>query len=187
MLFSVEQAFVGRNEKRAPLKMPAREAKRIAPCKGIEDSFGFWIPCCGFRIPGTWFQIPILGGIPNSWSPGFQIPQVKISWIPDTTTKNFPDSVLLKSTERRIESIPRKTLQRFTNLGDFSDNSTVGVTSTDNIQKRHRRRVDRSAFLICQIGDNEGRFHLLCKGEIAKLSPIKSEKKNYKNTTYFNG
>ena len=64
----------------------------------------------------------------------------------------------------------------------FSDNSTVGVTSTDNLQKRDRRRVSRSAFLICQIGDNEGRFHLLCKDKIAKLLPIKSEKKNCKNT-----
>ena len=27
MLFSVEQAFVGRDEKRAPLKTPAREAR----------------------------------------------------------------------------------------------------------------------------------------------------------------
>ena len=23
----------------------------FAPCKGIHDSLGFWIPCCGFRIP----------------------------------------------------------------------------------------------------------------------------------------
>ena len=31
MLFSVEQAFVGRDEKRAPLKKPAREAnKKVA-------------------------------------------------------------------------------------------------------------------------------------------------------------
>ena len=29
MLFSIEQAFVGRNEKRAPLKTPALEAKPI--------------------------------------------------------------------------------------------------------------------------------------------------------------
>lgn len=91
--------------------------------------------------------------------------------------------MLLKSTERQIESIPLKTLQRFTNLEDFSDNSTVGVTSNENLQKRDRGRVGRSAFLICQIGENEGRFHLLCKDEIAKLLPIKSEKKNCKNTT----
>ena len=91
--------------------------------------------------------------------------------------------MLLKSTERQIESIPRRTLQRFTNLEDFSDNSTVGVTSTDNLQKRDRRRVGRPAFLICQIGEKGGTFHLLCKYEMAKLLPIKSEKKNCKNTT----
>ena len=25
----------------------------IAPCKGTQDSFGFWIPHCGFLNPGT--------------------------------------------------------------------------------------------------------------------------------------
>ena len=25
----------------------------VAPCNGIEDNLGFWIPCRGFRIPGT--------------------------------------------------------------------------------------------------------------------------------------
>ena len=91
--------------------------------------------------------------------------------------------MLLKSTERRIESIPRKTLQRFTDLGDFSDNSTVNVTSTDLQPTEKGQRAGWSlSFLICQIGDNEGRFHLLCKDKIAKLLPIKSEKKNCKNT-----
>ena len=92
MLFSVHQVFVGRDEKRAPLKTTAWEAKRIAQCKGIQDSFGFWIPYGGFRIP-------IINEIPNSWScipdskaQDFQIPQVKISWIPDTRSGNFPDS-----------------------------------------------------------------------------------------------
>ena len=67
-----------------------------------QDSLGFWIPHCGFRIPGTgfWylsvelgFWIPIVSGIPDSLScipdsktwdsrfheqniPGFQIPRV---------------------------------------------------------------------------------------------------------------
>ena len=26
----------------------------IASCNGIQGSLGFWIPRCGFRIPGTW-------------------------------------------------------------------------------------------------------------------------------------
>ena len=47
----------------------------IAPCKGIHDSLGFWIPPCGFRIPGTWYRylsvehgfwILIISGIANS-------------------------------------------------------------------------------------------------------------------------
>ena len=29
----------------------------IAPCRGIQDSIGFWIPRRGFRIPGARFQI----------------------------------------------------------------------------------------------------------------------------------
>ena len=46
-----------------------------APCKGSQDSLGFWITCRGFRIRGTWFQslsvelgfwIPILSRIPDS-------------------------------------------------------------------------------------------------------------------------
>ena len=80
----------------------------IAPCKGIQGTLGFWIPRRGFRIPFTGFQI-FLGGtwIPDSncyWDsgflhlysgfqgPGFRIPQAKISKIPDTKCKNFPDS-----------------------------------------------------------------------------------------------
>ena len=54
-----------------------------APCKAIQDSLGFWIPCCGSQIPGTRFLIflsvklgfppPIVSGIPDSFS-----------WIPDS-------------------------------------------------------------------------------------------------------
>ena len=49
----------------------------LAPCKGIQESPGFWIPHRGFLIPGTGFQsfsmelgfwIPIVGGIPDSLS-----------------------------------------------------------------------------------------------------------------------
>ena len=80
----------------------------FAPCKGIQDTLGFWIPRRGFRIPFTGFQI-FLGGtwIPDSncyWDsgflhlysgfqgPGFRIPQAKISKIPNSKCKNFPDS-----------------------------------------------------------------------------------------------
>ena len=49
-----------------------------APCKVIQHSLGFWIPRCGFQIPGTRFLIflsvklvfrpPIVSGIPDSFS-----------------------------------------------------------------------------------------------------------------------
>ena len=39
----------------------------IAPCKGIQDTLGFWIPRRGFRIPFTGFQIFFSG-----------------TWIPDS-------------------------------------------------------------------------------------------------------
>ena len=49
----------------------------LTPCKGIQDSLGFWISRRGFRIPVTGFQylsvelgswIPIVSGIPDSLS-----------------------------------------------------------------------------------------------------------------------
>ena len=36
-----------------------RKLLRFAPCKGIHDSPGFWIPPCGFRIPCTGFRISV--------------------------------------------------------------------------------------------------------------------------------
>ena len=54
--------------------------------KGTQDSLWFWIPSCGFRIPGTGFQylsvelrllIPIFSGIPDS-----------LSCIPDSKTQD---------------------------------------------------------------------------------------------------
>ena len=37
-------------------KIQSDREKPFAPCKGIQDSLGFWIPHCGFRIRGTGFQ-----------------------------------------------------------------------------------------------------------------------------------
>ena len=34
-----------------------RLARFLVPCKGIQDSLGFWIPRRGFRVPMTGFQI----------------------------------------------------------------------------------------------------------------------------------
>ena len=69
--------------------------------KEIQESFGFWIPSCGFRNPGTGFQylsvevgvrILIVSGIQDSKAqhsafheqkfPTFRIPQAKFSRIP---------------------------------------------------------------------------------------------------------
>ena len=56
----------------------------FVPCKRIQDSLGFWIPSCRFRIAGTgfrtlWvefgFRIPIVNGISDS-----------LSCIPDSKT-----------------------------------------------------------------------------------------------------
>ena len=41
MLFSAEQAFVGRDEKRAPLKTPAWEAIALILSKGISGEVNF--------------------------------------------------------------------------------------------------------------------------------------------------
>ena len=58
----------------------------------IQDCLGFWIPNCGFRIPGTGFQylsvelvfwIPIVIRVPDS-----KVPDSGIHG------KNFPDSLL---------------------------------------------------------------------------------------------
>ena len=70
----------------------------LTPCKGIQDSLGFWIPHRGFRIPGTGFQslsvelgiwIPIVRGVSDS-----------LSCIPDSKTQDsgfssiiLPDSL----------------------------------------------------------------------------------------------
>ena len=64
------------------------ELQGIVPCKGIQDSLGFWIPRRGFRISGTGFlalsvefgyRTPIFSGIPDS-----------LTCIQDSTSKNSP-------------------------------------------------------------------------------------------------
>ena len=55
----------------------------VVYCKRIQDSLGFWISHRGFRIQDTGFQS-------LSLELGFLIPIV--SGIPDSISKNFPDS-----------------------------------------------------------------------------------------------
>ena len=50
----------------------------IALCtKGIQDSLGFWIPRCGFPIPGTGFQC--LSVEPRD----YDLFSLGRTWIPD--------------------------------------------------------------------------------------------------------
>ena len=70
----------------------------FTPCVGcmqIQDSLWFWIPRLGFRIPGTGSQSLSTElnsnryGIRTPWAV-FQIPKPR---VPDSTSKNFPDSL----------------------------------------------------------------------------------------------
>ena len=55
----------------------------FAPCKGIQDSLGFWIPSRWFRIPGSGFQsVSVEFGL---WIP-------IVCRIPYSTSKNVPGS-----------------------------------------------------------------------------------------------
>ena len=97
--------------------------KRIALCKKIRDSLGLWIPGNGFRTPGSGFLIfcqwnvvwiPIVIGLRILWAE-FQITkpwildqQAKISRIPDSFSKNLPDSgihISLHGAERKSYKI----------------------------------------------------------------------------------
>ena len=79
--------------------------KLLAPCKGSQNSLGFWIPCCEFQIPGTRFQIAyqwnldsrlqplvafqITGAVFRMSKSKIRITQAKKSRILDSTTKSF--------------------------------------------------------------------------------------------------
>ena len=76
---------------------------QICPCKGIQNSPGFWIPHREFPIPATWF--PFLSVELGFWTPEFQsLVEFWIPWaifhipkprIPDSTSKIFrnPDFI----------------------------------------------------------------------------------------------
>ena len=69
----------------------------VAQCKGIQDTFRFWIPRRGFQIPGTRFWILSQWDLDSGFQSlkGFRIPWVVFripkSGIPDSSGKNFPD------------------------------------------------------------------------------------------------
>ena len=58
----------------------------VAPYKGLQDSLGFWIPWRRFWILCQWnlrFQSPGFRN-PQAKFPGLQIPEAKISLIPNS-------------------------------------------------------------------------------------------------------
>ena len=68
--------------------IPRAQVSFFAPCKGIQDSLGFWIPSRWFRIPGSGFQtvsvefglwIPIVSRIPHSTSKNVAVSGIRIS------------------------------------------------------------------------------------------------------------
>ena len=84
------QLITERHQRRSPRRTSKRY--RLAPCKVIQDSRGFWIPPCGFRyrnpdslLAELGFRVPVVSGIPDSLSCnsgfhkkkflGFRIPQ----------------------------------------------------------------------------------------------------------------
>ena len=46
---------------------PTLSKQKSTACKLIQDSLKFWIPSCGFRIPGTRFWIPC------QWNLGYEL------------------------------------------------------------------------------------------------------------------
>ena len=102
----------------------------VAPCKGIEDSLGFWIPRRGFPISGTWFQS-------LSVELGFWIPI--LSRIPDSL------SCILDSKAQDSRRKPKANISRFRNL----DSLTWGehcLHSGTNLTKQFR---SSNVFYFC--------------------------------------
>ena len=72
----------------------------IAPCKGVQDSLGFWIPSCGFRIPDSRFQISLSLSVEfavildsnRQWDSGFHEPNYPGFWISQAKISGIPES-----------------------------------------------------------------------------------------------
>ena len=99
--------------------------KLLAPCKGSQNSLGFWIPCCEFQIPGTRFQIAyqwnldsrlqplvafqITGAVFRMSKSKIRIPQAKKSRILDSTTKSFLGSGFPNT--GKVSNVPNSDLE----------------------------------------------------------------------------
>lgn len=70
------------------------KSNHVRESKTVQDSLGFWLLHCGFRIAD--FNRQRESRILELFS-GFQIPQQKyISWISDSTSRHFPQIVRVK-------------------------------------------------------------------------------------------
>ena len=103
------------------------------PCKGIQDSLGFWIPLRGFRISRWWISVFVGGtwildcncrwdsrflelysgfqspgfGIPQANFPRFWIPQAKLSWIPESGFRHIGQPLACSRRSDHVECGPR--------------------------------------------------------------------------------
>ena len=124
---------------------------------GIQDSLVFWIPCRGFRIPGTAVRIPIRNCIPDSLS---CIPeskaqrsriQSKISWIPESVHKRKFPRVRNPDSPTWGEYFPWAA-GRVINAKRFTsgepDSKQVAVISKENSRFRFRFQNKRTPFHI---------------------------------------
>ena len=81
--------------------------------KGIQDSLGFWIPRCGFQIPGTGFQS--LSVEPRD----YDLFSLGRTWIPDSLS-SVPDS------KTQDSGVHKQKFHRLCPLSDISPPSLLG-------------------------------------------------------------
>ena len=96
----------------------------IAPCKGIQDSPGFWIPRRGLRIPvfvsGTWIldskcdvvRFRVFELYSGFWSPGFRIPEDSGNQILCLHSVRLRKALNSALHETRDFKMPRRRRQR---------------------------------------------------------------------------
>ena len=119
---------------------------------GIQDSLVFWIPCRGFRIPGTAVRIPIrpymYSGIQ---SPGISDSTANISWIPESVHKRKFPRVRNPDSPTWREYFPWAA-GRVINAKRFTsgepDSKQVAVISKENSRFRFRFQNKRTPFHI---------------------------------------
>ena len=66
----------------------------LVPCKGIQDSLGFWIPSRGFRIPATGFRFRCQWILDSGLQSLVGSRYFVKPWILDSTSKDFQGRVV---------------------------------------------------------------------------------------------